>query len=227
MAQERFRRPPLDRTAPIRNWTTAVSPGPSASPIGPDVQNANRVIEDYLRAGEASARLFQGALGGSRNGAGPDLAQAMMRAASDMMSYWMQLMTRSAGNAVPTDGGAQAGPPSPPAAQEVKGAGARRVSVEVDSIRPAIVTVDLRPQAGTAGLTLERLHRQGAGAQPLTGARIESSPDGATVIIRLTVKPAQPAGIYHGVIVDEASSLPVGTISIEVKPGRGSKQPSR
>ena len=216
----RVRRPSLERTKPIRNWTTTViSPDPPRASAGPEVQNANRVVEEYLRAGEANARLFQNALGGGATNGGPDITQAMVRAASDMMSFWMELMTRSVGAMSAT----AAAPPANAQAGASRSEPSARlcVSVAVDSRQPAKVSIDLRPDAKGATLRLERLHRRGSGRKAiLDGAAIEAAPGDDVVIVRLHVAADQPPGVYYGVIVNDESSLPVGTLTIELEGGR-------
>jgi len=220
--QERVRRPPLRRTKPIRNWSTVISPAPAGAPAGQEVHNANRVVEEYLRAGEASARLFQNAVGGAPGTGNPDITQAMVRAASDMMSFWVELMTRSVGGMATAERATHATPRSAPGSDTGRD---RRLSVAVDSRRPVTVGVDLRPDASAATLRLERLNRRGPGkAPPLAGAQIETSPGDEVVTIRLRVPPTQPPGVYYGVIVDEDSSRPVGNIHVEV---HGARRPAK
>lgn len=215
----RVRRPSLERTKPVRNWTTAILPDLPRASAGPDVQNANRVVEEYLRAGEANARLFQNALGGGAKNGNPDIAQAMVRAASDMMSFWVELMTRSVGGmSVPratTQTNPQGGA-SPPQPGEPL-----RISVAVDSRRPARVSIDLRSDAKRGNLRLERLHRRGSGRKSiLAGAAVEVSPGEKPVVVRLRVADDQSPGVYYGVIVDDETSLPVGTLTVELERGR-------
>jgi hypothetical protein len=223
---DRVQRPTPARTKPNRSWATAVSAAPPGAPIGPEVQNANRVVEEYLRAGEASARQFQNMLGGGARNGTPDIAQGMVRAASDMMSFWVELMTRSVGGMTPGDPTRSTNPQHD--APRSDGSRERvRVSVAVDSRRPATVSVDVRPDARSATLRLERLHRRGTGRGVLlSGAAIETSSGDEPITIRLRVAPEQPAGVYHGVIVDEETSRPVGTITVELQascPSAGAK----
>ena len=226
MSDERLQRPALDRTAPIRNWASAMSSGASSTPIEPSLQNANRVVEDYLRAGEASARLFPGVSGAGRpNGAPQDIAQAMMRAASDMMSFWVELLARSTADAAPA--AAAGAKPGTHDVGDAEGANTPpRISVAVDSSRPATVTVDLRPEARRATLGLERLHPHGRKAAPLRGISIERAED-ESVVIRLRITSDQPAGVYSGVIIDHATSLPVGTVAVTLQAGRGARRATR
>jgi hypothetical protein len=100
-----------------------------------------------------------------------------------------------------------------------------RVAVEVESGRPARVTVDLRPHARGARLYLDRLHARGANTPPLLGTVIDTSSDDHLVVIRLRIDPDQPTGVYNGVIIDEATSAPAGTISVAIQPARDASHP--
>ena len=97
VTKQRARRPALERTQAnpqLADGRRVRRARPTGGQVGQDVQNANRVIEEYLRAGEASARLFQGAFG-TRSGRRPisrTSPQRMgARAASDSMSFWLEL----------------------------------------------------------------------------------------------------------------------------------------
>ena len=217
--QQRARRPDLGRTAPIRNWASVVTPGNGAGdrPIGHDVQNANRVVEDYLRAGEASARLFQRGGGGSPAADSGDIAQRMARAASDLMNFWMELFARTAGGQGPTDD-ATAGTAPPPqyATAEPAPAGPARMAVDVDSERPVTVTVALTDTRAGRRLCVDRLHAREGTTAPLTGITIDRAASDGGLVVRVHVPRAQPEAVYNGVIVDEDTSLPVGTLSVHV-----------
>jgi hypothetical protein len=222
--RERVRRPALDRTTPIRNWATTISTGvPFDGTIGPNVQNANRVVEEYLRAGEASARLFREALGAtSANGGSQDIAQRMLRSATDLMSFWIQFMAQWSGGMppMPPSAGAAATPsPQPAPAVREPAVDRTRVAIEVDSTQPVTVTLDLQPPARGSRLCVDRLHPRRADAPALRGAEIDTSkPD--LIVIRLRIEPTQPNDVYNGVILDEASGVPAGTLSVDVSRAR-------
>jgi hypothetical protein len=137
-----------------------------------------------------------------------------------MMSFWLELMARLAGSVAPAGSGAATVPPAgvTPPDREPRTRGAARVSVEVTSDRPITVTLDLRAHDGRSRLHADRLHARDAGGPHLTGVEIEVRPDTDQVIVRVRVDPGQPAGQYDGVIVDDGSSLPCGTISVDVRP---------
>ena len=220
---KRVVRPKLERTKPIRSWTNAVSvtPVPSGEQVGDTVRNANRVIEEYLSAGRVSAQRFAGTTGpGGAPGTVQDIGQSMLRAVSDSVSLWLEFMARSMGGGTPAPP-----PPSSPAADtspvlSMQPAGLR-VAVEVDSVRPTTVVVDLRPDVRGADLCVDRLHPRDRGAAPLTGIEIGGT-DGEIARIRLRVGSEHPPGVYDGVIIHKETSLPAGTISVDIKPRKTS-----
>ncbi len=218
-ANERKRRPVLERTKPIRNWTNAVSVGPASSgqQIRQDVQNANRVIEEYMSAGRATAQRFEAASrAASVLGSTEDIAQRVVRAASDSMSLWLEFMARSGGGLVQPQKDAVpplSTTPNVPAAPAIEGF---QVAMEVDSLRPVTVSLDLRSDTRRSELTIGRLHPRDSKATPLKDVEIRAASRGG-LTVRLRVEPDQPAGIYHGVMIDERTSLPAGTMSVEIK----------
>lgn len=216
----RLRRPTLERTVPHRNWATSVSAGPPGQgAIESGVQDANRVIDDYLNAGQASARSLRNAVGvGLGNGNVQDVAQRMVRAASDLMSFWFDFMAQSA-PASPASASSSKTSSSP---TEPQHDGRPPVVVEVDAARPVAVTVDVRQGAKGSRLCLDRLHALGKGVPPLTGVRLETPKGDGPVVIAVRVDAKQPRGVYHGVVLDETTSRPVGTISVDVRPSRRS-----
>jgi hypothetical protein len=194
---------------------------PFASTIGPNVQNANRVVEDYLRAGEATARVFRNALGGtSGNGGAQDVAQRMLRSATDLMGFWTQFMAQWSGS-MPS----MASPPVPgqhpqpaPLDREQPHIERARVAIELDSNQPVTVILDLPQQARGSRLCVDRLHPRRSDAPPLRDVEIDTASAPQLIVIRLRVAAGQPSDIYNGVILDEGSGLPAGTLSVEVNP---------
>lgn len=222
MRKKRLVRPKLERTKPIRSWTNAVSvgPDPSGDQAGDSVRNANRVIEEYLSAGRASAQRFAGTNGpGGTPGTVQDIGQSMLRAVSDSVSLWLEFMARSMGGGTSAPAARPSSPPADPSPAPPMQSPGVRVAVEVDSVRPTTVSVDLRPDVRGVDLCVDRLHpRDGAGA-PLTGVEIGDT-DAEIPRIRLRVDPEHPPGVYDGVIIHRVTSLPAGTISVDIKPGR-------
>jgi hypothetical protein len=195
------------------------------------VRNANRVVEEYLQAGEATARLFSAPFTAwSGNGQSQDVAQRMARAASDAMTFWFQLMGQTAGRtAAPADASPAAVASTPAAPREPVMPTAPLVTVEMDSPLPASVTIDVRPGADASRVCVDRLLHRDPRVPPLTGVEVSATEDGHRVTIRLRVEAGQAAGAYSGVLLDERSSMPIGTVVVELSSarrpaGRGRRQ---
>lgn len=210
---QRVKRPTLERTKPVRNWSAVVAVAPSRSSVEPGVEGATRVVEEYLRTGDTLPRPFTGSA--SSPGNAQDLGQAMVRAASDMMTFWVELMARSAGGPLQGASSPQARAPREDAAAPV--AGPVRVRVEVDSARPTQVHVELHASPERGALRVERLQARSGSAPPLPAEAVRASFDSGVLMVRLRIAPVCPAGFYQGVVVDEATTAPLGTISVEIR----------
>jgi hypothetical protein len=226
--RQRHERPTLERTKPIRNWGTVINPGaPADAQLGPDLQNANRVLQDQMRSGEATARLFQAALGVRPGTAdGSDLTRQMIRAWSDLMAFSFEFMARASGG--PTPAPARAAERNAERADPAHAAAAGhglRVAVEIESMLPARVTVDIRRRPSDSTLYVDRLQPHRTSAPPIFGTEITVAEQENLATVRLRIAPDQPAGVYNGVIVEESTSEPVGTISVVVLPSRQTTSP--
>src|SRR5207244_12403041 len=88
-----------------------------------------------------------------------------------------------------------------------------RVSVAVSARRAVAVALDLRPEAAGATLVVHAL-RDATGTLPrLSGVVLET---GERPRLRLSVPDDQPAGAYHGVVVDPRSGVAVGTVTVRI-----------
>jgi len=91
------------------------------------------------------------------------------------------------------------------------------VSVEVESKRRAKTRLDLRPEAGRSQtLTLHSL-RSEKGRSLIKTVSVER--DGGSdrrITISVRVPDNQPAGTYSGLLIDSDSSLPVGTLTLDL-----------
>ena len=127
---EHVRRPKLERSEPIRSFSTLVGGGRGATtqasgPESPSIGDAfsravdvgYRVIDEYIRQGQQAAeRMRQGDYNAEAATADfQDLAVRMTRSASDLMETWLQLVAGATGvaggsNFGLTGGRAQVGP---------------------------------------------------------------------------------------------------------------------
>jgi hypothetical protein len=224
-------RPVADREAGASNGAPPLFP--SSQVLSDAVETGYRVYSEYVRQGQAAAQGFNPAA--SPNGAAgapgalpPDmqqLSQRVMQYGWDFAGLWFEMWTRMGGNATgwppPASGpgsispAVPAPPPSPP--QTTVDAAAlvpARLSVCVVSERRAAATLEVRPGA-PGPLVVHALRPEGHEAPPIRDVTIESAGDGA-VTVKIGVAATQPPGVYNGMIVDGASNLPRGTVSVRV-----------
>ena len=242
-AKERTRRPKLDRTQPIRRWSTLFEAPPAApgsdAPRGASVNDVvsrsvdlgYRVIDEYIRQGQRAAQRI------NDRSFGPDtltndfqeVGTRLAQYASDFAALWIELMQlATVGGAArwpvpPPDSRPPATPrdtPPPPAAAAVKSpvnAGDHaRVKIAVASAQLTEVDLDVRPEAVGRRLLIQALRPIEPGKPKLTDVTIDR-PDGSEPpTLRIRVPPSQPAGVYNGLIIDEETSRPVGSLSLRV-----------
>jgi hypothetical protein len=236
VSKDRVTRPEPARTQPIRSWTGALfglSPpagggdrpeaGPLEDVVARSVELGYRVVDDYLREGQRVAERMGG--GGFRAdalvGDVQQLTARMARYASDFMEVWFQFVElATAGSIFRRDPGALGGQPAPngaprpepaPAAAAQPPAG--RVRLAVDASQPTEVALDLRADAAGRRLVVQSL-RATDHLPRLTEVALASDGDGP--VLRIRVPPGHPAGVYHGVVVDEQTNTPAGTLSVRV-----------
>jgi hypothetical protein len=229
-SRDRITRPKPERTEPLRSWSALMGTsetggnGGAASldgVVSRSVEVGYRVVDEYLRHGQRVAERL-----GDRSLTPGNMAQdfqeltgRMTRYASDLMDVWFQLIElASARRPGAPEATAPAAAPAPPPPAE-PAAGGTRVAVLMSSLQPTEVTVDVRPGALGPSLIVHALRAADADKPRLTEVGIEPAAADGTLRLRIRVPPDQPAGVYNGMIIDERTSRPVGTVSVRVGPG--------
>jgi hypothetical protein len=216
-ARKRITRPTLPRNAPIRTWSTLFGPvasepasGTPAGPMGAvqrGVEFAYRVSEEYLRQGQAMARLISqptNGAGGARNGAAldlPQLTERMLRYSTELSTMWMEAMQMMSG------GAARAPAPTPTP-------GPARLAIEIESKLSTRATLDLR-QPARGAVSVGALQLEGGGAQ-IRGVTVEPAAGDRPATIVIRVPPRQRAGTYVGEVVDTVTMSPIGAVTVRV-----------
>jgi hypothetical protein len=163
-AEERFRRPELDRTQPIRSWTTllaALAPSTGqrdagAGTTGRDASSLNdvvshsvelgyRVIDEYVRQGQKTAQRFNDRSYGAdaMTNDFQDLSTRMAQYAADFAALWFEFMQLAAAGgtgrpaAAPANGVGTSAPAGPPRER----AGSPATAAEPDRAEPTRVRV--------------------------------------------------------------------------------------
>jgi len=225
---DRIRRPPLDRTEPIRAWSALFGSGPGGSlndVVSRSVELGYRVIDEYIRQGQRVAERFNDRSYGPETVTGDiqELGARMAQYASDFFGLWLDFMqvVMSGGTLRETSGaadGARARPAAPDngAARRTPEAPApTRVRIEIVSLRPAEVSLDLRPEAAGRPLVAQGLRAVDPAKPKLDDVALEAGP-GGELLVRIRVPGDAPPGTYNGVVVDAETSRPLGTLSVRV-----------
>ncbi len=224
-----------DGTSGQRREQRADAPDPPSfnDVVARSVDIGYRVIDEYMRQGQKAAQRF------SERSFGPDavvndvreVADRMAQQASEVLGLWFQFLEMVSASGVmrpmtdALDPTRATTPPSasPGAAAAENGARARpadaaRVRVEVTSPYPTEVAVELRAAAGSGPYIVHALRAADADKPRLTEIALIAAPAGGDEGPRLRVRVPQdqPSGIYNGLIVDETTSRPVGTVSVRV-----------
>ena len=225
---DRIRRPPLDRTEPIRAWSALFGSGPGGSltdVVSRSVELGYRVVDEYIRQGQRAAERFNDRSYGPETATGDiqELGARMAQYASDFFGLWLDFVqvVMSGGTLRETsaaEDGARARPAAPGngAARRTPEAPApTRVRIEIVSHRPAEVSLDLRPEAAGRPLVAQGLRAVDPAKPKLDDVALEAGP-GGELLVRIRVPGDAPPGTYNGVVVDAETSRPLGTLSVRV-----------
>jgi hypothetical protein len=240
---ERVTRPRPARTAPIRQWSTlfgqadedraareGVEPaagGDGASSLDEvlsrSVELGYRVVDDYMRQGqEAARRLRAGSYGAAALATDvQELVIRMARHASDFLEVGLELLDLAAGaRGKPAAAGSADAPPSP--GPDVAAAGQpARVRLAISSARETDVVIDLRPELMGGRLVVQALRAVDPTLPALTDVGLEPATSDAPVTLRVRVPDGHPPGSYSGVVVEESTGRPVGTVCVRIEESAG------
>ena len=234
---QRFRRPALPRSQPIRNWSTLFG-GPAGAPAPPgasgrpgdasvgdaisrSVALGYRVVDEYLQQGQRAAQRLADRSYGPANVAHDvqDVTARMVRYPSGLLATWVDFLQVSGGaaetrsTAAETNGAPGASPDG--AAYAAPVGQATRVRLEVVTSRVVTVSVELAPEAATRPATAHALRSADQDKPRLT--EVSLRPDaGGPAVLRVCVPDDQPAGVYSGLVVDDEASRLVGTINVRI-----------
>ena len=234
----RVKRPRLERRAPIRRWSGVLgAPTPDGEPAKPtaddvivrSVELGYRVIDDYVKRGQAAARRMQQGTYGAGDMARDvqGVAGQLVRSATDLAGAWAEFFALTNGaaarNGTPAESPTTAVPAAtnPTAASDAPSAAASngdgaapplRIRLAVAAARPVETAIDLRPVPPDHPLVVHAL--RGPGAARITTVRVDVA--GGSAVIRVDVPPDQAPGAYTGLVFDDATNLPAGEISVVV-----------
>jgi len=239
---KRLMRPKLERTEAIRGWSTLFGVPPVArSGVKPASAGARskslddvvarsvslgyRVVDDYIRQGKKAAERVNSRTYGAETMASDaqDLAVRMLQHASDFAAVWLDFVQlASAGNAwpgfPPAPSAAAASAPAPNApAGDTSDNDHRGVRIEVVAAQPVEVSLELRPDAGGRPLAVHALRAVDPKKPRITDVLLEPASKTKPAKLRIRVPTKQPAGVYRGLIVEEQTSRPVGSVTVRIE----------
>jgi hypothetical protein len=235
--------PPGSRPGPAKGRANGAPPSPADS-VSEGVSSGYRVIQDYMRQGQSFAKaVWPATAWGGPSAADPQkMVERMFQYASDLATAWLEYTQTTMGmtGQMPF-GRPPAGPRGAPPAPKVDGfdvdphpeqarpstaqaasresgespAGIPTISVDIASRTRAEVTVELKP--GPVGaLSALDLRDRHAKFPRISGVAIEADAAGQRVVVRLKVVDDQPPGVYSGLIVDDVTNLPRGTLAVRI-----------
>lgn len=192
-----------------------------------------RVIDEYIRQGQKAAQRLNDRSYGTQAMASDlqDLGMRMTQYASDFAGVWLEFMQLAAKNGGPIPAAAAEPPvqppdgvatnPSPsapetPAHTDAPVADTARVRIEVVATQPTEVSLDIRPSAAKRPLLVHALRAVDPDKPRLTEVSFETGADDEPPRLRIRVPAGQPAGVYSGLIIDEQTSRPAGTVSVRI-----------
>jgi len=246
-AKERIRRPKLDRTQPIRSWSTLFdvpprAPGADArrgargaatsvnDVVSRSVDLGYRVIDEYIRQGQRTAQRINDRSFGTETVVNDfqEVGTRLAQYASDFAALWIEVMQMATVGGAPRWPAGQrpeSAPPdvAPPAAPDAVASPAAaydraRVKIAVASAQLTEVDLDLRPEVTGRRLLVQALRAVHPDHPKLTDVLFEPAQGAEAATLRIRVPAGQPAGVYNALIIDADSSRPVGTLSLRVMP---------
>jgi hypothetical protein len=130
--------------------------------------------------------------------------------------------------AAPATTASRAAPaPAAATADDARGTTAARapVTLQVEAKRPVQIAIDVKPGPQGAGLVAHALRAIDPALPRIDGVGIERLDGEDGLLVRLRVPDDQPPGVYSGIIVDDKTNLPRGTLSVRVLEPDGARTP--
>lgn len=219
----------------------AGAPPPSGTRESVDgtVNNAYRLIDEYLRQGQRMAKSawlpFQGNSGDNHE---PSNAPArLLRAMGDMTMAWFEVVQQTAGGGQQHPGAGPVGTAGPFAAGKAPPPGAAppssaapptqpkdaassvpfaSIKVTVQSSCPVEVSVEVTGRPSSHQLLATELRCPSNDASPIAGVEVEISAIDAAPTLRIIVPEGQPRGMYSGLLLERENHRPCGIVSLSV-----------
>jgi hypothetical protein len=236
---DRLHRQDPERTDPLRQWAMMYrtpdswnqrDPAPESAAAGAEANGESwqdvvaegvavgyRVIEEQISQGKRVAeQLSQASYGpAAMTGDVREATERLVRYSADLVALWMEFVNTSMANGDLLRTLSAAWPqPAAGAPPEATDAGAATAfAIEIASTHPVRVTFDLKSSAAGRRLATHGLRALEVEKPPLTEIAFETDWAGGPVALRLRVPEGQPPGLYTGVVIDQQSGEPLGTLT--------------
>jgi hypothetical protein len=206
------------------NGTHPAKPVPSdaprkaaGGPLAEGVELAYSVIEKYIAEGKRTAEGFSSQPYSTRatNDNLQDVLERMLRLQAEMLPLWIETLATLV-KVDPSRNGhapAQDAWPHPNGGQKAE---TMAVSIEVVSLRPIQVSVELRPNSEAQSLVSLGLNAIDSSKPLLTDVSFAPDEVPGRIKLRLRIPESQPPGTYSGVIVNRDSGETRGTLSFRI-----------
>jgi hypothetical protein len=236
--RKRLHREDPARIAPVRNFSKLYSRSSSvngtnaAKPAQPDapvratgggplaegVELAYNVIEKYIAEGRRTAEGLNNQPYETRGGSNDNLqvlVERMLRFQTEMLPLWIETLATLVKVDPSRNGSAQASA-AWPHSNGKPNAEPLAVTIEVVSLRPVQVSVELRPNCEPHSLVALGLSAVDSGKPILKDISLAPDEVAGRIKLRLQIPESQPSGTYSGVIVNRDSGETRGTLTIRI-----------
>src|SRR5579862_3469076 len=202
-----------DPVKPVRPNTRKANRGPSAK----GVELAYSVIEKYIADGRRTAEGLSSEPFATRatNDNLQDVLERTLRFQAEMLPLWIEMLATLV-KADPSQNGHASTPEAKPPPANGKNVNTMAVSIEVVSVRPVQVSVELQPNSEAQSLVSLGLNAIDPSRPTLREISLVPYEVPGGVKLRLKIPDSQPGGIYSGVIVNRNSGEVRGTLSIRI-----------
>jgi hypothetical protein len=227
------------RNGPIRNFSglyqwsgsdcnpAGSSQSQTADGVPPQGQDASRdegvglayhVIEKHIREGKRNAGQFNSQPYTTRavTDGFQEILERTLRFQTELLPLWIEALS----SAVRVDPMQKPHTPGTAWRQESNStasrSSSRAISIEIASVRPVQVSLDLRENSESPSLLCLGLRAVDENKPPLNGISLTPETTRDALTLRIPIPDAHPPGIYSGVIVDGKSGETRGTLSVRI-----------
>lgn len=206
------------------NGTHPARPVPADSPrkagggpLAKGVELAYSVIDKYIAEGRRTAEGLSSQPYATRatNDNLQDVLERTLRFQAEMLPLWIETLATLV-KVDPSRNGQAPPPETKPTPVNGKNTNTMAVSIEVVSVRPVQVSIELQPNSEAQSLVSLGLNAIDSNKPALRDISLVPDEVPGRIKLRLQILDSQPAGIYSGVIVNRNSGEVRGTLHIRI-----------